>query len=357
MNFFDEMKSIRGYVNYIENNFFERTKDFFLIDDDNPVNKYLVITTDVNEKKRNSLILAEVHHRILGEIQNLKKYLKNHMILKLPELPKEVLDSNSAELSTAYIKSKVLETMTNEDNLPYSQLMVQMDIDELKKDIAELDAFYDTNYYSTISIDDLKTIVNYARIEIQNEEIASFKQKLAQYEEMDELYKIIDEKYPINIYRHSFLQVVHIFENTISAIAFRLFLPLFFDLGPYLSDEKNISLRDIASCYSFDNFIANSIKQLIASKTVAELLEMIYQGRPGVFMVHDKNTHEQVFEMILRRDLHERENGIVNEAYKSRYGENTTLNIGDYASIDADYFYDAVEILSGIINNIENIVL
>ena len=356
--FKDEIATIKGYVDYIENNFYSRScqvlrtqgfEDFGVLKD------YIFFTDDQTEKENNKNILIQLGQLVKSKIESCTEWLTNKEKLPLPQINISILENDLADSLFEYLRSELLDCMNNPKDLPYSKLIESITATELKKKIDLAEATYDDKYYNILEIEDYENILEFMRCTLHNEEIEEKEAELLEYQELQTLYGIFDEKAPINIYRQSFILLMTAFDAVIFDMSKILFYNNFFEIAPFINYDKKFSLSDITKYDNFQEFSEKTIDLILTGKYIADLLEILYKYKKDIFKLNGSDCYPIIMEIIQRRNLHVHRKGIVDGKYFTKgNGSQLGIQIGDYAVIDDTYFNMAVNLLEKFVENFPN---
>ena len=91
--FKDEVTTINGYVDYIENNFYSRS--YFLLktqgfEDFEPIKNYIFFTEDETKKENNRTILTNLIQLVKSKIDACISWLEDMEKVELPEISKAI---------------------------------------------------------------------------------------------------------------------------------------------------------------------------------------------------------------------------------------------------------------------------
>lgn len=141
---------------------------------------------------------------------------------------------------------------------------------------------------------------------------------LEKLEGLRTLYSIFEEKNPINIYRQAFILLMTAFDATI------------------------VDLYNETKTKEVSN----------GNKYAVNIVEKLYKDKSHIFIINEQDVYDNVLEMIQRRNLHVHRKGIVDDKYFIKgNGKQLGLHIGDYATIDYEYFLTSYEILREFVAN------
>ena len=255
--FKDEVVTISGYVDYIENNFYRRScqvlrtqgfEDFEVLKD------YVFFTDDEPEKENNRNILIQLGQLVKSKIEDCVEQLDNKEKVPLPQIRSAILDNDLKESLCEYLRLHVYDCMDNPDDLPYSKLIEEVSATGLKEQIDFVDEASGDKCYDMLNVEDYESILEFMRCTLHNEEIEETESELFEYQELQTLYGIFDEKAPINIYRQSFILLLTAFDAVVFDMAKILFCNKFFEIAPFINYDKKFSLADISKYENFEEF-------------------------------------------------------------------------------------------------------
>jgi len=353
--FKNEATVIKGYVEYIENNFYGRSSKILRIqgyENLKLLKEYVFFSEDLEERNKNRDILRKIDEAIKGKIEELKEILKHRERMKIPEISKKVLDNDLQESLCSFVESTVYDCMDNPDNLPYSELIKTLTAEEIKEEVDEVDKVSKEKCYDMLTIEDYQSVMIYMRCKLFNDEIDEFESDLYEYQELQTLYSIFDDYAPINIYRQSFILLLTAFDAVVFDLSKKIFTSNFFEIAPFINYDKKFTLSDISKFENFEEFSSQTIETVISGKYIADLLEILYKYKNSIFVVDEKDSFAEILEIVQRRNLHVHKKGIVDEKYFSK-GNGSELGIqkGEYAVINDQYFNKVVGLLEQVIEN------
>lgn len=355
--FSDELKTVNDYTTYIENNFYSRSRSVVRTvgyEDFGTLNDYVLYANTQAEKDRNRQIIDSLKIIVDSKISDKRNKLMQMEEIELPSISENILQNDLAESLIGYIESTVYDCMENENNKPYHELITEITPVVLKAEVDEQDQMCEEQYYDMLTEDDYANILNYVRCKLYNEAITDFENELEDLEELKTLYNIFDEKNPINIYRQAFILSMTAFDATIFDLFAEIFNQDFFGVARIINYEKKFTLKDITQCQSFNDFASQTVDSMISGKYASDIVEILHQYKPQLFLVNGQDSYECILEMIQRRNVHVHKKGIVDEKYFSKgNGRQLGLNNGDYAAIDYLYYLNSYETLNGFIANFQ----
>lgn len=356
--FKEEIVTIKGYVNYIENNFYSRSCQVLRtqgFEDFNALENYVFFTDDETEKENNRVILTQLGQLVKSKIEGCIEKLKDTEKVSVPQISSNILDNDLDESLCEYLRLHVYDCMNNPEKLSYSKLIEQVTATEIKEQIDEVDEVTGEKCYDMLIVEDYENILEFMRCTLHNEEIEEIESDLCEYEELQTLYSIFDDMAPINIYRQSFILLLTAFDAVMFDMVKSLFKDKFFEIAPFINYDKKFSLVDISKYESFEDFSEKTIDQIVAGKYIADLLEIVYKYKKEIFNIDGADCYPIILEIVQRRNLHVHKKGIVDQKYFTKgNGSELGLHVGDYAVIDDGYFDKALELLEKFVDGFPN---
>lgn len=160
----------------------------------------------------------------------------------------------------------------------------------------------------------------------------------------------------INVLRQGFILLMTAFDAAVFDIARVALRDNFFSLISRLGKQEKLSLKQFESCTSFDGFRDHLIESQLKSLYVKDLLLNLQSA--GAECASNRTECAQIIELILRRNVHVHNRGIVDDRFleiddtgKSKYNF-YGLKLGDSAVIDAAYFKLANELCTKCIRKL-----
>lgn len=355
--FNDEAKTIDNYVSYIENNFYQRScsvvqtqgyEELYIL------NEYVFFSVTKEEKVNNKRIIDQLKVIVDGKIVALQTKLYQMHPVELPAISKKIIDTGLEDDLIQFTKDTVIDFMNNTAGKEYFELIDELTPAELKKEIDLQDEESEEKYFDMLSEDDYLSIINYVKSILYNKAIEDTERDLEEYNELKTLYKIFDDKNPINIYRQAFILLMTAFDATVFDLFTNIFNEDFFKIARIMNYEKKFSLSEITRHQDFNEFASKTIEIMISGKYVSDILEILYNYKSDFFLLHGSDCFEEIMEMVQRRNLHVHKNGIVDEKYFTKgNGSQLDIHVGEYAVIDNLYYNKVSEKLRTFINNIQ----
>lgn len=357
--FENEVIVIKGYVDYIENNFYSRSCEVLRTqgyEDLELLKKYVFFSDDTEERNKNRDILSKLSEIIKRKIYELKGILEHKERIRLPQISKVILENDLQESLCSYVESTVYDCVYNPNNLSYSELVKTLTAVKLKEEVDITEEADDEKYYDMLTIKDYESILEYMKCKLFNDEIDERESELYEYQELHTLYSIFDDYAPINIYRQSFILLLTAFDAVVFDLAKNIFTSKFFEVSPYINYDKKFSLAEISKYDNFEEFSSQTIETIISGKYIADLLEILYKYKNDIFNIDEKDCYSEILEIVQRRNLHVHKKGIIDDKYFSK-GNGSELGIqkGEYAVINDQYFNKTVALLRRFIQNLSEL--
>lgn len=353
--FENEVTVIKGYVEYIQNNFYSRSCKVLRTqgyEDLELLKEYVFFSEDTEERNKNRDILRQLSVIIEVKIEELKGILEHKEKMELPQISKTIIDNDLQESLCSYVESTVYDCIDNPNNLSYFEMVKTLTAVKLKEDVDIIDEVEEEKCYDMLTIEDYESILKFMTCKLFNDEINECESELYEYQELQTLYSIFDDYAPINIYRQSFILLLTTFDAVVFDLVKKIFTSNFFEVAPFINYDKKFSMADISKYENFEEFSSQTIETIISGKYIADLLEILYKYKKDIFGVNGRDCYLEILEIVQRRNLHVHKKGIVDEKYYSK-GNGSELGIqkGDYAVINDQYFNKTVDLLSHFIQN------
>lgn len=352
----NESETIRNYVSYIENNFYQsscrvvRTQGY---EDLNILCEYVFCADTIQEREKNKKIIAKLKVIVDSKIAQLENKLSQMHRMELPEITEKIVTNGLVDHLVQHIESTVYDCMDNPEKKEYFELIDMITPAMLKEDMDFHKEVTGEKCYDMLSEDDYLSVLNYVKNMLYNEAIEVTQRKLKNYSELKTLYNIFDDYNPINIYRQAFILLMTAFDAAIFDLFKNIFSQNFFCIARSLNYDKKFSLSDITKHQNFDEFASKTVDTIISGKYISDVLDILYNYRADFFQIQGSDCFEKIMEMVQRRNLHVHKNGIVDEKYFTKgNGSHLDIRIGEYAVIDMSYFDNAYYTLRAFVSNI-----
>lgn len=178
-----------------------------------------------------------------------------------------------------------------------------------------------------------------------------------QFDEIEVLARMATPDAEISVLRQGFVLLMTAFDAAVFDLARVALRRKFFELVGAFGRQEKVSLETIGEAGSFDAFREQVIEEQLKKRYVKDLLCLLHGlGAPCV----DEAAGErlvQLIELVLRRNVHVHNRGVVDERYLERDGGAPKYNlhglkVGDVASIDEAYWEAATRLLSGCVGRL-----
>jgi hypothetical protein len=180
-----------------------------------------------------------------------------------------------------------------------------------------------------------------------------------QFEEIEVLARMATPNAEINVLRQGFLLLMTAFDAAVFDLTRIGFRRKFFDLVGAFGKQEKVSLENLGEAGSFEAFSDQVIEEQLKKRYVKDLLGLLQAL--GVQCVDEAagDRPVQLVELVLRRNLHVHNRGVVDERYlepdpvtrKSKYNL-FNLKLGDLAIIDDGYFQAAIRLCSNCVERL-----
>jgi len=352
--FRNEVTAINEYVEYIENNFYNRSCKVIRTqgyEELEILREYVFFSEDVEERRKNRDILRQLSEVTKEKIEERTEILKHKEEVDLPQISKTILDNDLKDSLCSYVEATVYDCIDNTNNLPYSELIKTLTAFQLKEDVDNVDEVTDEKCFDMLTIKDYESVLEYMKCKLYNDEIEECETELYEYKELQTLYSIFDDLAPINIYRQSFILLLTAFDAVIFDLAKAVFTNNFFEVASLINYEKKFSLADISKYENFKEFSSQTVGIVMSGKYITDLLEILYKYKKEIFDINGEDSYPIILEIVQRRNLHVHKKGVVDEKYFSKgNGRNIGMRKGEYAIIDDQYLNKANDLLSQFID-------
>jgi hypothetical protein len=180
-----------------------------------------------------------------------------------------------------------------------------------------------------------------------------------QFEEIEVLARVAMPDAEINILRQGFVLLMTAFDAAIFDLTRIGFRRKFFDLIGAFGKGERVTLESIGEAGSFEAFRDQLIEEQLKKRYVKDLLSLLQAL--GVQCVNETagDRPVQLVELVLRRNLHVHNRGVVDERYlesdsmsgKPKYNL-YNLKLGDAATIDDSYFQTAIRLCGNCVERV-----
>lgn len=206
---------------------------------------------------------------------------------------------------------------------------------------------YDEDLEEEILVKAIETAVEQAGVIWRNSNCAAMEVLLDDFDRIRLIARASISDAEINVMRQGFILLMTTFDAAIFDLVRIKFQNDFFGLlGTFSKDEK-VSLKDVAEAGSFEKFRDNSIEKQLKGRYLRDLLVILKNIGVACTDESKGDNFVHLVELVLRRNIHVHNRGVVDERYiESDKGNNTGFNpyglkVGDVAIIDEDYWEKA----------------
>lgn len=179
-----------------------------------------------------------------------------------------------------------------------------------------------------------------------------------QFEEIEVLARMATPDAEINVLRQGFVLLMTAFDAAVFDLTRIAFREKFFDLVGAFGKQDKVTLEGVGEAGSFEAFRDQVIEEQLKKRYVKDLIGQI-QGL-GISLVDERkgDRHVQLVELVLRRNLHVHNRGVVDERYlecdkggKPKFNL-FDLKLGQAACIDETYFTEALRLCGGCVDRL-----
>lgn len=160
----------------------------------------------------------------------------------------------------------------------------------------------------------------------------------------------------INVLRQGFILLMTIFDAAIFDLARLKFTRNFFSMLEIFARDESVKYKAIASMKSFEEFRDRTIEEQLKKRYLKDILLMLNKAGVAYFDASVGDSFGHLIELVLRRNVHIHNRGVVGERYFERgqasqppryniYG----LSLGDTAPIDELYWKRSIRLCSGCV--------
>jgi hypothetical protein len=180
-----------------------------------------------------------------------------------------------------------------------------------------------------------------------------------QFEEIEVLARMATPDAEINVLRQGFLLLMTAFDAAVFDLTRVALRRRFFDLIGGFGKQDKVTLEEVGAAGSFEAFREQVVEDQLKRRYVKDLLGLL-QGL-GVKLVDEARGDKpvQLIELVLRRNLHVHNRGVVDERYMEADPKTKrprfnlfALSAGQVACIDDGYFESAVRLTGGCVERL-----
>lgn len=180
-----------------------------------------------------------------------------------------------------------------------------------------------------------------------------------QFEEIEVLARMATPDAEINVLRQGFVLLMAAFDTAVFDLTRIGFRRKFFDIIRVFDKQETFSLEKLRKAGSFDAFRDQVIEEQLKKRYVKDLLGLLQKLGVQCADESEGDHPVQLTEMVLRRNLHVHNRGIVDKRYlepdsntkKPKYNLHN-LKLGESAIIDDGYFQTAIRLCSNCVERL-----
>jgi hypothetical protein len=164
----------------------------------------------------------------------------------------------------------------------------------------------------------------------------------------------------INVLRHGFLLLMTAFDAAVFDLVRMVLKDNFFPLVGHFAKPEKISLQSLASYKSFSSFRDDIIETQLKSRYLKDLLLLLDKLDAPIVDRSSADSFPRLIELVLRRNIHVHNRGIVDERYLERDEQGRprfniyALNVGEPAIIDPEYWQTANSLSEYTVTHLAN---
>jgi hypothetical protein len=197
---------------------------------------------------------------------------------------------------------------------------------------------------NTMSIDDAANLaIAGARQLLRHESLEQLLVARQDVNQFDLAVKMSKPDAELNSFRQAFINLMALFDATLFDIVRVAFRNDFFKVLPGFVTEDKLSMSELSKYGSFERVRDAVTEQRLKGLYVKDLL-LILQGKLGIDLVVAGDSFVQLIELVLRRNIHLHNRGIVDDRYlelnpagKPKYNLYNLME-GSVAAIDESYW-------------------
>ncbi len=222
--------------------------------------------------------------------------------------------------------------------------------------------------YYIKSIENIESAVNYA-IESANylilkEELDDLLFVVGSLKHIGIMIKMSSKDEQLSIVRQGFILFMTVFDATIFDLMRIALNKNFFKLIGFFGKNDKISLDTLSNYNTFDDLKNSLVEEQLKKKYIKDVLLILKKINVNLTEDKKKDDFAKLMELILRRNVHIHNRGIVDERYLDKNIEGIPqfnvygFKLDDYARIDNKYWKEAIRLskncVEGITDWIEN---
>ncbi len=174
---------------------------------------------------------------------------------------------------------------------------------------------------------------------------------LVQFKRIASISKMMGCEAVVGIQRQGFILLMTAFDAAIfDLVRLKLNKDFFNLIGSFGKNEK-ISLQEFEDAGSIDVLRNKIINEQLKKRYVRDLISIL-QNEWNVDCVGPEHKSERLIEIILRRNIHVHNRGIVDQRYLDERRNLDNFNIGDIARVDDGYWRMANDVCLNCVQNV-----
>lgn len=213
--------------------------------------------------------------------------------------------------------------------------------------------------FNISTITDIETAIDYSIESAQylnlTEEYHNLDYLVNRLKYIDVMLKMSNEKENLSFIRQGFILLMTVFDATVFDLMKILLNDHFFKLIGLFSKEK-ISFESFKDYNDFEEFKSTLIDMSLNKKYLKEIMFILKSLE--IELTLKKDDFPKLIELVMRRNIHVHNLGIIDERYLAKNTKDSIqfniydLKIGDYATIDLEYWDHAKEHCKYCVNSI-----
>lgn len=358
--FEEELDAIDAYVNLLQDRAFVsaqdvnrliRTLEEYNISDDKPDVKLVPGSYTIEE-------LQSVHDFIRAVQPNLDAAFREAENELISIAKPDNLDAVDVRSLEGECIQYVLELLGNGEEVP-DFYNIRLDLKEQIRSQAQIYSDeYDKNYQHPNEEALVEFAIRSAIYLNAAEKTYRLHEALESADEIDANLRIIRTEATVNVFRQAFILLMTIFDATIFDLMKLALTRNFFRLIGSITKQDRLPYERFGSHTSFDSLRNEIIEEKLKPKYLKDLLFIIRDQ--GVPLNIDPYNFGNLIELVLRRNIHVHNRGIVDERYLERNSGGDVMfnfdnfSLGDFADINQDYWTKAKAMCQGSVRIICN---
>lgn len=360
--FFEEQENIEDYIRFLEYNTSPLNSDL------QKIRQLLEKYGFLDSKSKNYDLFSK------DDVANESEILYDEICKIRPQIEKQLLKVNDSidklnypeKLNTVDVRTELgelvlcIKEQLQEDKTIDIENFKKENIKRLKPQENELRL----DLYYINSIKDVESAVNYAiesaKYLIINDEYNDLMLICGKLKQIDIMMKMSKKDDQLNIVRQGFILLMTIFDSTIFDLMRTALNNNFFELISIFGKNDKIALDAFKDYNSLDNFKESVIEGQLKKKYIKDILFILKNLDVKLVVENSDNQFAKLIELILRRNIHVHNLGIIDEKYLEKKKNDSPafniygFNLGEYAKIDNKYWKEANRLCKNCVLGIVN---